>query len=127
VAKQIPGALGSPGWPRVAGQVTERIGRTGIEYVYYVDGRGYVGDRVRFSPTPPFPVGISRQRCVLLPEAVGACRYALNDSVTVSYDPADPRRSVLEPGLPLRLAGWLVARLALLAPLALDLRHGTAG
>ena len=116
VAWQVPGGIASRAWPAVRGTVTRRWGRTGIEYAYDVGGRRFAASRVRFALAPPIDVAFTTRKCLLMPRAVGACRYERNDAVAVHYDPADPRRAVLEPGVPLRLIAWLALGLLLVTP-----------
>lgn len=95
-------------WPTVPGTVTEskvqhdwnrRLDnpmdnptppndRAKIEYHYEVNGQVYWGGRVAYNG----PSGVlAAQRTV--------DRYPRGTAVTVAYDPGDPRRGVLEPGL----------------------------
>ena len=96
-------AAKSSSWPTVAGTVTRsevtshrstHKGRTStsyhahIEFDYEVDGKGLHGNRRSYK------VLASSQSAAN--EAVAA--YPVGRSVTVSYDPQDPERAVLEPG-----------------------------
>ncbi len=96
-------AADSTSWPTVAGTVTRsevtshrstHKGRTStsyhahIEFDYAVDGKALHGNRRTYK------VMASSQSAAN--EAVAA--YPVGRSVTVSYDPQDPERAVLEPG-----------------------------
>jgi len=125
-------AVASENWPpttgtvRDASVVTLRISRgktsvTGyrarIEFEYVVAGTAYRGDHLSFCQPP----GLEKQ-------AVEArlTQYPTGARVEVRYDPANPTRSVLEPGRaeacePLLVAAWreLLLSLGLLGLLAL--------
>jgi hypothetical protein len=86
-----------PTWPTTPGTITaqrsERGGgkggsrySVGVAYTYTVDGRQYTGTRV--SPADTFTAE-ERDRIVAL--------YRPNSTRNVSYNPADPTQSVLEP------------------------------
>jgi Protein of unknown function (DUF3592) len=62
-----------------------------VEYVYRVNGRAYHSDTIRFLE-PPF---YEKERA----EAVLA-DYPSEARTTAAYDPQNPARSVLEPGVP---------------------------
>jgi len=96
-------AAKSASWPTVTGTVTRsemtshrstHEGRTStsyhahIEFDYEVDGVGHHGDQRTYK------VATSSQSAAN--DAVAA--YPVGRSVTVSYDPQDPERAVLEPG-----------------------------
>ena len=90
----------STGWSAASGYVvsSEVVGsgkgrRPEIKYEYTVNGRGHTGDRILIGPDPmgggmgiPSPGELIR-------------RYPEGKAVRVFYDPDDPIRSVLEPGI----------------------------
>jgi hypothetical protein len=123
-ASRLPGALASRTWPHVEGRITWRA-EGGVEYAYTVEGRDHVGDRLLHAPLLGF--WLRSRDCALTPGFIGACGYERNATVPVYYDPANPADAVLEPGLRPSHAGWLLAGLAFIAPLALDRRRATIG
>lgn len=89
----------STSWPTVDGQIasakldsTRSDGKTkyqpAVSYNYTVDGTSYAGTRIS---------AISSYSSRTKADAVLA-RYRTGTRVTVHYDPANPRSSVLEPG-----------------------------
>ncbi len=97
-------AVASETWPRTAGTVREgsvttlRIPRgkssvTGyrasVEFEYAVTGTAYRGDLLNFCQPPDLERQAAETRLA---------RYPAGAPVEVRYDPADPARSVLEPG-----------------------------
>ena len=96
-------ARASAGWPHAPGTVQlselqreeQRDGslmyRAHVVYTYRVDGRDYVGERLRFgSEASLSPVRDRAEQRVAV--------YRPGMPVTVYYDPASPAESVLEPG-----------------------------
>jgi len=92
----------STSWPTVSGKVTYSHAETtrkdkrnqyrpAVKYSYTVDGRGYVGARITASDQ--IQKNISSAKDILRKYPVGA-------QVVVHYDPGDPGRAVLVPGLP---------------------------
>lgn len=103
-------AIGSEGWPRTVGQImgAEVIGggdggTAHVSYRYEVKGRGYQGSRVRF--------GGMRQGWTAATWDVAD--YRVGRTVNVAYDPSDPERSVLEPGVHRDLVMSFVAAVVL--------------
>lgn len=119
---QVREGLATGSWPTTEGVITAsnttsktrssssgsgrtRVYRAKIEYAYEVNGEHIVGHRITAQP---------RWR--------GSSRTADNDrltyprdaAVTVHYDPADPRSSVLEPGVNTSSYGWLAGGLLML-------------
>lgn len=109
----------SKGWPSVEGSVVSSNVRlvgfgkkkkyqADVRYDYRVDGRPYLGSRIRLGDT----TGSSESAQQAL-----ANKYPTGTGVKVFYDPQSPGQSVLEPGgLPLLMAipplvlgvfGWL--------------------
>jgi hypothetical protein len=95
-------AHASEHWPRTLGSIVTsgvsvehdvdgRRYAAGIRYRYVVDGHEYTGDRVRFGSFLSFAW---RRSAGTL-----AKRFPAGAPVTVTYDPANPSRGVLEPGL----------------------------
>ena len=97
-------AVASENWPRTAGSVREgsvttlRIPqgkssvtgyRAHVEFEYVVVGTAYRGDRLNFCQPPSLERQAAEARLA---------RYPAGAPVEVRYDPADPARSVLEPG-----------------------------
>jgi hypothetical protein len=91
----------SRSWPTVPGVIRAseiRLGRTSgaerpsmdvhIEYEYTVGGERLVSDRAGFGS----PLRVKGMRAMV-------DRYPAGARVSVAYDPADPRRAVLEPGI----------------------------
>lgn len=92
----------SAGWPAAEGVITASATRRGrwsernndwtvyvtVRYEFEVGGRLYASDRVSF--------GALRGDDDMYAEAR---RYGVGERVKVYYDPADPGRSVLEPGV----------------------------
>ncbi len=83
-------------WPSTEGEVTLSVRRRGksrlkpLEYRYTVSGTTYLGTRAAYMRTPYVkPIHET---------------YRTGQRVTVYYDPADPERAVLEPGVPLLAA-----------------------
>lgn len=95
-------AQASSGWPSVTGRVTDvrvesntRKGKTRykplVRYEYEVDGRVLAGQRVRIPDmSATYSSRVAAERV-----------YALGAEVPVWYDPANPERAVLQPGV-----GW---------------------
>lgn len=111
-------AKASESWPGVTGQViytdVDRVHKMSstsgsnsseyryvpeVQYEYQVEGVTYEGDRIQF--------GSSRERSRFRAQDV-VDRYPITSEVTVYYDPANPSKSVLEPGadLGLTLMPW---------------------
>ena len=93
----------SQAWPAVPGTVLEsavrRYGRSvetrwryypAVRYRYEVEGRAYTGRRLYFDEM----AWASRSSAARL-----AHKYPPGATVTVRYDPDDPARALLEPGL----------------------------
>ena len=103
-SRQIWFAFRSTGWPTTTGKVTHSyIGPAGprgddasavtIKYAYQVAGQSFNASPLRF--------GQLRQPMSGSAEAGRAIsrRYPVGLAVTVSYDPNDPSRAVLHPGI----------------------------
>lgn len=95
-------ARSSRSWPSVSGTITGahleeqgRQRRPRVTYRYTVAGRELGGQRVRFGDRFE----------LMLPDAAATTlrKYAAGTSAAVYYDPGDPRKAVLEPGVP-----WLL-------------------
>ena len=98
-------------WPTALGEVTssvvERVpgGKLGpnyeprLSYWYSVGGVRYTGDRVRFGDNVVSFEATARHR--LAP-------YQTGTSIQVHYDPENPSRSVLSPGVNLRNYAYMV-------------------
>jgi len=93
-------ALSSQAWPSVKGRIIsaslekEKVGRREIfreqiQYVYHVEGKKFVGDRVSLTP---------RLATLGLPTRQMTNKYPKGALVTVYYNPSRPEESVLEPG-----------------------------
>lgn len=89
----------SQSWPSVAGQTVSsevlylKGATTGswccvVEYVYEVDD-------VKYSGRSRGTGGLSREEAMTMADI----KYVKGSSVNVYYDPSDPKRSVLEPGI----------------------------
>lgn len=100
----VASAQRSADWPRTLGWI-ERSNvvtfsptggrvepRLELAYSYTVDGESYTGHRVRLPV--PFELGFEES-----PQQLTA-RYPAGLEVDVHYDPQDPGRAVLEPGVP---------------------------
>lgn len=93
--KTIRMAKESAGWSTTSGVVTASTTKKvsfrvqpRVTYSYEVNGATYTGERISFASLTP------KQ------EVDGVLgRYPLGQPVTVYYSPADPRQSVLEPGM----------------------------
>lgn len=104
----------SAGWPRTDGRVLEvdvthyqgpETGHTHaawVRYRYTVDGRTYEAERVRFSP-----VKERGPEADVLARAAAA--FPVGSKHDVFYDPADPARACLIPGISPLLLWSLVA------------------
>jgi hypothetical protein len=98
---EIALASRSTHWPRTVGRieqsnvkVEEDEGRAyiaAVTYSYLVDGQSYTGDRVSFGPVWKHAVEWWARKTVGV--------YEPGSAVTVTYDPANPRRAVLRPGV----------------------------
>lgn len=106
----------STSWPTVDGQIvsakldsTRSDGKTkyqpSVSYNYTVDGTSYVGARISAISS----YGSRGKADVVL------ARYRTGTKVSVHYDPANPRSSVLEPGAGRDAVFILVAAAACLA------------
>src|ERR1700749_911822 len=82
---QIYRGLRSRHWPRVSGRIT-RLPK--VRYAYEVDNRSYESTRLSFSTIAP---SWDRLPSTLQP----------GQTVSVSYDPSNPSRAVLRPGVPI--------------------------
>jgi len=79
----------APGTPRRPGEYREEA--ADVRYTYSVDGHAYRGKGIAMTTgLIPFWEDMLARRI--------RDRYAVGDTVTVYYDPADPRFAVLEPG-----------------------------
>ena len=67
-----------------------------IDYTYVIDGAPYRGDRVSIGPDlDSWAAGERRERV-----------FREGAQIRVYYDPANPHRSVLEPGVNLRMVAY---------------------
>ncbi len=64
-----------------------------VEYRYMVNGQEYTSHRIAFSTT-----GISSERKDVVIGYLRKNKYTEGSPVVVSYNPSDPRESVLKPG-----------------------------
>jgi hypothetical protein len=98
--KQLVESYESLRWPSVPGKIvasevkgdapSQKVPQAEISYMYRVNGREFRGSRVFFG----------RNSELGRPSAAATVRrYPPEAEVTVYYDPKDPSRSVLEPGL----------------------------
>ena len=93
-------AWNSSDWPAASGEVlSSRIissgksGKPEVEYTYAVNGRKYDGSHILIGPGPMGGgIGIASPR-----EYID--KYPKGAQIEVYYDPEDPKRSVLEPGV----------------------------
>lgn len=97
----VRNARASAGWPVVQGVITEseiefstdEDGDTWtprVAYTYMVNGLSYENYTIKFGET-----SYGSERTALEVQA----RYPIGQTVDVYYDPADPDRAVLEPGI----------------------------
>ncbi len=96
-------------WPTAAATITRStIAPSGdaftphIEYQYVVDGVPFCSTRIQ--PCSQAAGSYRFARTI-------ASRYPVGQAVTIAYDPSDPVRSALEPGLRKQSFGMLVAGL----------------
>jgi hypothetical protein len=111
-AWNIISALLSRGWPETAGTILvsdlqrskDKEGEFSyspeVTYCYSVDGKELISSRVEF--------GDRIQTSRSAPALRTVRRYPVGSSVTVRYNPHDPREAVLQP----RVNGWLLAAAA---------------
>lgn len=97
----VRNARASASWPTVQGMITEtdlefstdEDGDTWtprVAYTYLVNGISYENFTIKFGETSYGSESTAREVLV---------RYPVGQAVTVYYDPADPDRAVLEPGV----------------------------
>lgn len=110
VVLQLPRALASPAWPSVQGVIlTSEVREVGwsedtsgwcpeLSYEYPVAGRKYVSHNVELQDICISNLGSFARRVVE--------RYPAGKRVEVYYDPRDPARAVLEPGVPDAVILW---------------------
>jgi hypothetical protein len=118
ILSQFPAALRSTSWPSVQGSVEDSKARTDkvnpgkggwtyfhdFRYSYTVNGVTYTNDTISL-----VPVHDSTQ--------AEARKYPKGKSVIVYYDPSNPERSALEPGLTtnvLSRVAWVLAAASLI-------------
>ncbi len=95
-------AVESEGWSTTAGEITSakvlsgRSSRPAVEYVFQVSEKRYVGSRREIKD---YGAGRTAADTVL-------AEYPVGSRIKVYFDPSDPTRSVLKPGITPFLAGW---------------------
>jgi hypothetical protein len=134
---QVGGSLATMGWRQAQGEIVESeirqfraddtlLYRFHLRYRYRVDDSAYIGrrasaggllDTTRLEPDDAagsgllshlqrrFPLPRIGDPAVLLDQAA---RYPAGQPVAVHYDPRQPQRAVLEPGVKLRVLGLLL-------------------
>ncbi len=108
-ASRVASRRTAPGDLAYTSRDTEMTSEPFVEYEYAVKGRTFRCSRLSVAERAP---GSERERIL--------ARYPVGAAVTVSYDPEDPSRAVLERTLPLGtmfLGGWAVMLLLLGGPL----------
>ena len=120
-------AHASKRWPTTTGRVTEskvilrKRGTRGVSashrlrFEFEVDGTRYAGDRRCFGDFIEGNVAIVQEL---------AQRLATDASVTVHYDPRDPKRSTLEPRVDLRVPMAAIVSALIAAAIAASLLGG---
>lgn len=107
---ELPRAVASSGWPTARGVIlTSEVREVGwsedtsgwcpeLSYEYPVAGRKYVSHNVELQDICISNLGSYARRVVE--------RYPAGKKVEVYYDPRDPSRAVLEPGVPDSVIVW---------------------
>ena len=123
-------ALESRSWPEARGIVMAsklqeerdseggRLYQARVSYRYTVDGGEFVGDRACFGDSDQMGWSLFARKIV--------ARYRPGDAVTVYYDPSQPRKAVLEPGISGAIIATLAFQIGFLAFAILCLRGAIA-
>jgi hypothetical protein len=95
-------AIESRSWSTTAGEITSakvlsgRSSQPAVEYIFQVSEKRYVGSR---REVKDYGTGRTAAEAVL-------AAYPVGSRIKVYFDPSDPTRSVLKPGITPFLASW---------------------